>query len=188
MNINDPHKYFGAAQIQLRMESISQIVSLCLNSHIEAAPYVALLYCFSNIDLMGAYLTGRYDKRKEADNAKKFMVKYMHYSKDQMKLVQQIYRHKLVHSGMPAPLTDYQDNIYTWRIHYSNKQSHLKMTKMGQAQCLNISVKDFGQDLIDGMNEYLNDLENDTHGLRKKFEKTLDEFWGLNLIPEQNKV
>ncbi len=187
MHINDENKYFGAAQIGIRKHSVNQIINFCLNSKIEEAPYLALMYCFATVDLMGAYLTGRFNERKETDNAFQFINKYIGYSREQTLLLQEIYRHKLVHTGLPTSFFKHNEEVFTWTIHYDNRNFHLKITENGQARCFNISIRDFGQDLINGMIKYLDELEvNDC--LKQKYKKTLHELWGLNLIQEQNKV
>lgn len=91
-----------------------------------AAPFSALLYCFSVIDLLGSLYTGKFDKRNDTQNAKRYMQDLMHYTDLQILLLQEIFRHKLVHTAQPKWLYEKGEEIYTWECYANNRAKHLE--------------------------------------------------------------
>lgn len=60
------------------------------------APFPALMYCFSVIDLLGSLVAGNARSGKNTDNAARYMETYLDIPKDKVRLLQKICRHKLV--------------------------------------------------------------------------------------------
>jgi hypothetical protein len=65
------------------------------------APFPALMYCFSIIDLLGSLMAGTARGGNTTDNARRYMEKYLDIPLDKVRLLQKIYRHKLVHLSQP---------------------------------------------------------------------------------------
>src|SRR5215467_15211641 len=80
--------------IKDRLASLENDVNRCLptpSSKIEAAgyaPFPALLYCFSVVDLLGSLYAGNARSRKTTENAERYMEKYMNYPEDKRRLLQ----------------------------------------------------------------------------------------------------
>jgi hypothetical protein len=88
-----------------RHNSLENDVNRCLpTTKIEAAgyaPFPALLHCFSIVDLLGSLYAGNARSGNTTDNAARYMEKYLNYPKDKLRLLQKIYRHKIVHLSQP---------------------------------------------------------------------------------------
>jgi hypothetical protein len=69
-----------------RLTSLENDVNRCLPSaKIEAAayaPFPALMYCFSIVDLLGSLYAGNARSGNTTDNAARYMEKYLNYSKE----------------------------------------------------------------------------------------------------------
>jgi len=96
---------FSREFVKNRINSLEKDVKYCImeiNSQIQYAPFPALLYCFSTIDLLGSLLEG--DASRKADttnNSKRYMKYFMNYTIEQANLLIDIFRHKLVHLAQP---------------------------------------------------------------------------------------
>jgi hypothetical protein len=91
-----------------RLDSLENDVRSCLptppSAKIEAAeyaPFPALMYCFSIVDLLGSLYAGNARSGKTTENAARYMEKSLNYREDKLRLLQKIYRHKLVHLSQP---------------------------------------------------------------------------------------
>jgi hypothetical protein len=101
-----------------RIDSLQKDVMHCIQQ--PFAPFPAILYCISIIDLLGALCAGqiankdpRTGKRIHIDttaNSKNYMRNYIGYTEQQSDLIIEIFRHKLVHSAQPRPI--FSDNTY----------------------------------------------------------------------------
>ena len=145
MNIfSNPNEMIKFARnfINNRINSLEKDVKYCLtesNSSIQYAPFPALLYCFSTIDLLGSLLEG--DASRKADttnNSKRYMKCFMNYTTDQADLLVYMFRHKLVHLAQTQFVyTDKSGRKITWRYYHDNPEKHLKIEELDIA--LNIT-------------------------------------------------
>jgi hypothetical protein len=93
--------------VRNRLASLENDVNRCIPipcAKIEEtgyAPFPALMYCFSVIDLLGSLMAGNARSGNTTDNAGRYMEKYLHIPKEKLRLLQKIYRHKLVHLSQP---------------------------------------------------------------------------------------
>src|SRR5215217_3637812 len=117
-DVNDLIKY-SRKFVKDRINSLEKDVKYCLietNFPIKYAPFPALLYCFSTIDLLGSLFEG--DASGTADttnNSKRYMKFFMNYTKEQSDLLIDIFRHKLVHLAQPKFVyTDNKGKKFTW--------------------------------------------------------------------------
>jgi hypothetical protein len=93
--------------VKNRIDSLEKDVKYCVQkpsdlSSAAYAPFPALLYCFSTIDLVGSLYEG--DASRSVDtvnNSKKYAQYFMNYTEEQSHLMIQIFRHKLVHLAQP---------------------------------------------------------------------------------------
>jgi hypothetical protein len=98
---------FARKFINNRVDSLEKDVSHCLRK--PFAPFPAILYCFSTIDLLGALYAGQGAEKDPATgnkvnttaNSKRYMEKFMNYTEEQRHLLMDIFRHKLVHLAQP---------------------------------------------------------------------------------------
>lgn len=84
---------FAKSFITKRIEPIEKDVRHCLRK--PYVPFQAFLYCFSAIDLLGAFCSG--NASRQTDTTKQFnnyMQRFMKYSEEQARLFQNIFRHK----------------------------------------------------------------------------------------------
>src|SRR4029450_1635370 len=69
-----------------------------LGRHVD---FPALLHCFATIDLFGALYAGDARSRDTTKKAAKYMREVMRYTEEQIVLLQNQWRHKLVHLAQP---------------------------------------------------------------------------------------
>lgn len=95
---------------------------------VQRAPFPAILYCLAVIDLLGALLSGDASRNSNTtQNAKQYMETYMKYGEEQAALLQQVFRHKLVHLAQPKFVKEYEGDMVAWAlIHPSDRSRHLK--------------------------------------------------------------
>lgn len=113
--------------INRRMDSLKNNVSHCVKTE-PYAPYPALIYCFSNIDLLGALYVGKAAKRNTSTSqqSKNYMKRFMGYTEGQSALLQCIFRHKLVHLAEPLlSVIEYKSRRIAWQYNYYNMVNHL---------------------------------------------------------------
>src|SRR3989344_5642747 len=111
-----------------KIESLKKDSYQCLFKE-HPAPFPAILYCFSVIDLMGALYEG--NAKSDAPvtkQANEYMTGVMIYPQNVSDLLQKVFRHKLVHLAQPNPVTIYGKNKYLWDFcHESRRNIHLKI-------------------------------------------------------------
>ncbi|MGC2575246.1 MAG: hypothetical protein WA364_27385 [Candidatus Nitrosopolaris sp.] len=125
-----------------KIASLTNDVTCCINppnirgKRLGPAPFPALLFCFSVIDRLGALSSGKASKESETTtNSKLYMKTYMKYvdsaNKDnpewKIKVLLDVYRHKLVHLAGPRPVTFYEGKVMGWRIAHAQRKNHLKL-------------------------------------------------------------
>lgn len=107
-----------------KLPSLEKDVNHCLS--IPYAPFPAILYCFSIIDLLASMYCGQ-TKGRTADNAATYMKDMMHYTEDQCTLLQQVFRHKMVHLAGPRTAYNYDNKILTWHYRHESPEKHLRI-------------------------------------------------------------
>jgi len=120
---------FAQRYIGEKLESLERDVNYCLKEP-PYAPFPAILYCFSIIDLLGSFYCGEaHGRSKTSKNSAKYMRDMMNYSEDQCQLLQQIFRHKLVHLANPDTVYEYKGNRITWHYNHNDytRFRHLKL-------------------------------------------------------------
>src|SRR5206468_9442054 len=112
----------------------------CLNE--PFAPFPAILYCFSTIEMMGALVEGEASipppsktyvdpcdgktKPMGANGASaNYMRQYMSYTDEQTCLLMQIFRHKLSHLAQPRPVIKRGGKKIAWQYEHENRDKHL---------------------------------------------------------------
>ena len=89
------------------------------------APFPALLYCFSIIDLLGALYAGNACSGDTTKNSENYMKDFLKYQPDKLRLLQKIYRHKIVHLSQPKPAMQYNNQIIAWKHDENDPSKHL---------------------------------------------------------------
>lgn len=160
--------------LKIRIESLKKDVNVCLNG---AAVFPALLYCFATIDLLGALYSGNADDNAPTtEQSKRCMKEVMLYPEEKTVLLQEIFRHKIVHLAQPRPkVTIKKDNYknlsihgstYIWGYHHNNREIHfeIKPTEDQKEFYFWISIWSLVEDIEDsvfGPNGYLGRLNSD---------------------------
>lgn len=117
--------------LQARCDSLSKDVAHCLSK--PYAPFPAILYCFSTIDLLGALAAGRGDnKRPATKHSKSYISLFMRYPDPIPTLLMGLFRHKLVHLAAPKTVFEYEDNMsakhkVVWTYTHNTRGKHLKL-------------------------------------------------------------
>ncbi len=115
------------------------------------APFPALLYCFSTIDFLGALYSGIADKTSGiTGRSLNYMINVMKYSKDDAELVQNVFRHRIVHLAQPEPEVEINGISYKWGYHHNKPSYHLKkemLFRKPETYRFWISILTFAQDI-----------------------------------------
>ena len=108
MKTADELTMHAEALLKGQCKSLQKDVAHCLTK--PYAPFPAILYCFSTIDLFGALAGGRADRdRPTTQQTSMYMKKFMNYSDPIPALLLGLFRHKLVHLASPNPVFQYID-------------------------------------------------------------------------------
>jgi len=165
-----------------RTDSLQNDCNHCLFKD-HAAPFPALLYCFSTIDLLGSLYGG--DAKSPSgisERSKKYMVEVMKYPEEKVELLQKVFRHKIVHLAQPMPSVSFDGKKYSWWLcHGVDYQLHLKIepTQIKNEFVFKMSIGLLVNDIIDSIftpNGYLHRLERE-QSLQRKFRKAYQEIF-----------
>lgn len=127
------------------MDVLQKDIDHCLAS--PYAPFPAIIFCLSTIDLLGALYVGEaapklVQKRKTSGkrerliqprttrNSARYMKRFLRYSAQDIRLLQSIFRHKIVHLAQPKPVIADRARTIAWRYYHHNKSRHLQLTKL----------------------------------------------------------
>jgi len=185
---------FAQTYIGEKLSSLERDVNYCLGSP-PYAPFPAILYCFSIIDFLGSIYCGEAHRRSNTSkNAAKYMKDIMNYTEDQCQLLQQIFRHKIVHLAGPRTVYEYKGNRITWHYGHDNPRRHLKLQfvsskgfiqpeytkiKHNATHYFWIGIKQLVEDIkqsVQKSNGYFSKLKADPP-LRKKFDNAVYEMF-----------
>jgi hypothetical protein len=160
-----------------RLNSLENDVNRCLptakTEAAEYAPFPALLYCFSIMDLLGSLYAGNARSGKTAENAQKYMEKYLKYPNDKVYLLLKMYRHKIVHLSPPKGAILYKKQIIAWKHDERDTSRHLTIERTpcyvdipGGKICCDaqfiISIVKLKNDIKNSVDVYMEDLRNNT--------------------------
>jgi hypothetical protein len=207
--IDNELKGFARFFIGERIRSLKKDVDHCLRE--PFAPFPAILYCLSTIELMGALKEGEASahpsKSREyvdpCDGTTKqmgvnapainYMRDFMNYTDEQICLLMQLFRHKLVHLAQPKVIVKRNCKIVSWHYEHENRGKHLlletapKDTKVvvksgweiDVDQIFTISIRHLAEDIEDSVYEhggYFDKFETDTI-LRDNFKNAIEAFY-----------
>ena len=181
---------FAADFVRGRIASLEKDVRHCLSE--PYAPFPALLYCFSTIDLLGAICAG--DATKRAPTTRQsadYMQRFMHYTEEQARLLQSLFRHKIVHLAQPKAVVEDNSQQICWHYWHDSQEHHLKLDKLPagtvvqitsswQLECeyeFNVSITHLLKDIresVEGCLGYLASLHTDPD-LQDRFEKAVTQ-------------
>src|SRR3989344_3371738 len=179
---------FASEFVTTRVDALQKDVAHCLRE--PYAPFPAIVYCFSTVDLLGALCAG--DASKKAPTSRQssdYMRRFMHYTEEQTKLLMEIFRHKIVHLAQPKSVFEYSGKKVAWRYWHDNLDRHLKLTKLKEPVQLQLtsswsisadhefelSISHLVKDIVESVQApggYLHTLKSDTD-LQDRFEKAL---------------
>jgi hypothetical protein len=193
-------KRFARNFVIERIDSLQKDVMHCLQQ--PFAPFPAILYCISIIDLLGALCAGQVANRDPATgkkifidtttNSKNYMQNYMGYTEQQGDLIIQIFRHKLVHLAQPRPIFSYNNKVVTWQYDHEHTSKHLLIEDLPSNtkryvksdwpididQMFTIGIMQIMLDIRDSVlrhGGYLDQLETNTNKVLDNFEKAIEE-------------
>jgi hypothetical protein len=185
--------------VKNRLASLENDVNRCIPlplAKLEStgyAPFPALMYCFSVIDLLGSLVAGNARSGKNTDNAARYMETYLDIPKDKVRLLQKIYRHKLVHLSQPKFAMLHDKQILAWKHDEDIPEKHLTIdpisgdillpTDIGKIHCdaqyiVGISAlkDDIKDSVLRSPGGYLEDLRNNSD-LQIKFVTAINQIY-----------
>jgi hypothetical protein len=183
---------FAKNFIKERIASLDKDVRHCLQE--PFAPFPALLYCFSTIDLLGALCAGNATRNAPTTRqSTEYMQRFMKYSEEQSRLLQGLFRHKIVHLAQPKAVIEDNSRLISWRYWHENQEYHLKLvnlplgskvqvTSSWGISCdyeFNISISHLVKDIWDSVespNGYLASLQK-IPDLQNRFEKAITQIY-----------
>ena len=176
---------------KVRLDSLQKDVNHCLKY--PYAPFPALLYCFSTIDLLGALYRGNATKDANTSlQSADYMKDFLRYTDEQARLLQKIFRHKIVHLAQPKPIIEDDSRMVAWHYYHDNKTEHLKLKKLQKPVKYTVTgswtmfydyefgvsikhiVDDIRQSLEDTSKGYLESLSRNS-SLQSLFRKAIEE-------------
>lgn len=140
---------------------------------IQFSPFPILLYSLAHLDYFSGLWVGWNDikHRKSTDSVTNqtdrmlfFSVKYFNYPEKETRVMINMFRHKLIHTGDPLVLYREDKKAYTWAI-YSKSDQHMK-----------ISYEDDNYRLHFGIGNFIKDLRNAIFGEGKYFEQLQTDY------------
>ena len=184
--------------LEERLNSLEKDVKHCLFQigPNTPAPFPAMLYFFSTVDLLGSLYCGhakaddkkclcqcRYHKKNTknvcvgiSSRSRKYMEDLMGYSSENALLLQKIFRHKLVHLAQPNPITVFNKKRIGWYYEHDKPEIHLKFMRLEHTEKFHLSlIKTIEYDHVFCIS--IMDLVRD---IRKSVEKPNDGY--LNLL------
>jgi hypothetical protein len=123
---------FANQFIPERISALEKDVKHCIETP-PYAPLPAISYCFSTINLLGALsVRKRSGHRLDSDyQSRTYMETYMKYNPETAVLLQQIFRHKVVHFAIPSPLyKDDKGRSITWWYSHATTTPHLLLNRL----------------------------------------------------------
>lgn len=181
---------FASKFVWERIDSLEKDVGHCLRE--PYAPFPALLYCFSTIDLLGALCAGNATRYARTTNqSAQYMERFMNYTEECTRLLQSLFRHKIVHLAQPKGVVEDKSRSICWRYWHDSQEHHLRLEKLPpgtkvqvapswEIPCdyeFNISISHLIKDIRDSVenpNGYLARLQT-VRGLQDHFEKAINE-------------
>jgi hypothetical protein len=183
-----------------RTDSLQSDVRYCvvLNTGTQdwPAPLPALLYCFSTIDLLGALYAGdATNKASTTKQSKKYMVDIMRYPEEKADLLQQVFRHKIVHLAQLSPRININTSVikernlssnlkvgcYTWAYSHNERGIHMSVEEKRPGEFrFRVSIWSLVEDIVDSVykpNGYLHRLENNEEKLQDNFKNAYDQIF-----------
>jgi hypothetical protein len=180
---------FATRFLRTRIDSLQKDVAHCLKK--PYAPFPAILYCFSTIDLLGALSHGDASKNP-TEQSKNYMQIFINYTAEQSGLLQKLFRHKLVHLAEPRVIIKKNSQVISWRyVHEHDPEKHLLLAEEPRtiqitsiffikvSHVFNLSITDFANDIeysIRKLEGYLHSLEK-TPDLQDKFERAIGQIF-----------
>jgi hypothetical protein len=193
-NFNDKNELINFAKkfvVTDRIGSLVRDVNYCCLKYKPFAPFPALLYCFSTIDLLGALYAGNDIEHNISAHSGRYMGKFMDYKKEQVDLLQQQFRHKIVHLAQPLGVIKYDSRSISWRYHHTTYSDHLiVMPEQGSVQVtplrkiswdhvFHVSIPQLVEDIrisVESPTGYMAKLEREIE-LQENFDQAIEQIY-----------
>jgi len=175
--------------IENKMKSLRSDYTICLNGNEkEKAMYPIILYCFSIIDILGTYYTGNACREANTENLEKFLEKYLKYKPHEIKIITELFRHKIVHLSSAKPRYRRDNGKYiTWKITWNGCCNRKIVNKSGNItddfgkiykidQIFTFSIQSLIKEIEEASHRYLSDLKKDPQ-LQAQFYQAHQKIW-----------
>jgi hypothetical protein len=180
---NPVHDYIDV-YFDVKKQSLNGDVEKCIASN---CPFPAILYCFSMIDLIMTIKNfntkhGKVHIPKLAEKSKEAMIHYLSLDAGMAALLQDVYRHKLVHESEPPSLIRHAGMSIGWCMALSGGRNlvleplpsprtaevppFLVAPQFGHL--FHISIREFKDLILCALEKFKRDLKS-THSLERNF-------------------
>jgi hypothetical protein len=111
------------------------------------------------------------------NKALNYMMEYMKYPEREAKLIQKVFRHKLVHWAQAQPIAAFEGRKYSWRYLHNDRSQHLRLIEdSSSGVCIfTVSIWSLAEDIVEsifGPGGYLDSISRNTEEsqqLRERF-------------------
>ncbi len=157
------------------------------------APYPAMLFSFSVIDMLGSLYTGSTEDQPNCERSYHYMTKVMNIEPKKASILLQIFQHKLLHFADPSTVIEFGGSRISWNyFHESNRSRHLQLrpnkitiqipltpTTLQADEEFSLSITDFALDIRNSVYKspsgYLEILKNNIGGSQRKFDRAVSD-------------
>jgi hypothetical protein len=133
-------------------------------------------------------------QHKTTRNSARYMKRFMHYRTEKIRLLQNIFRYKLVHLAQPKPVIEDKKRIVAWRYYHKNRSRHLQLIRFKNPRPVlgilpyklhcgygfKISIHKLKEDVLASVfkssNNYFNSL-NTHRNLQTNFRRAINEIY-----------
>jgi hypothetical protein len=135
--------------------------------------YGYVMMTFAHVDRASALWTGSGSTKGQTVRMVGFLDRYVSSNHEANSVAVQVWRHKLIHTARPRPLTDrVTGKTYYWLLHWwihLPREQHNTLTDSAGRRILNLGLVYLIEDLRVGIQKYLEELAT-CPDLRKNFD------------------
>lgn len=124
--------------------------------------YGYMMRVFAWVDLLSSYWKGSTSSKGQTLRMIDFMERYINPHREAHNVAVQMWRHKLMHTAKPRPLSDPgTGKVFQWLLHWYEhlpEEQHYTFSETQESRVLNFGLMYLAQDLQRGMEAYFSEL------------------------------
>ena len=167
--------------------------------------FPALLHCFATIDFLGALYVGETGRGATSKRAATYMREVMRYTDEQIVLLQEQWRHKLVHLAQPQMVVHYGGRCIAWEYARGHHRRHLQVypkrtrpyhwfgylgTRWAADHAFCVSIEMLADEIaasaVDGAESYLGRLEREAD-LQVRFGRAAEQLHDTDRLDDRRR-